>query len=97
MEVVVAMMTTLSRLNGTVTTYDWQWQGQPLLITYETLGTGDPVLLLPAFSTVSSRSELTILAQRLATCYQVTVLDWPGFGDVNSGNYGRSDSGNYGR
>jgi pimeloyl-ACP methyl ester carboxylesterase len=75
------VITLSPRLAGTVATYPWQWQGQPLHITYETLGAGESVLLLPAFSTVSSRSELTVLAQRLATCYRVTVLDWPGFGD----------------
>ncbi|MEM8613166.1 MAG: alpha/beta fold hydrolase, partial [Cyanobacteria bacterium P01_H01_bin.105] len=68
-------------LNGSVATYDWQWQGQTIHVTYETLGNGESVLLLPAFSTVSSRTELTILARNLASQYRVTVLDWPGFGD----------------
>mgnify|MGYP001794820946 CR=1 FL=1 len=68
-------------LNGSVATFDWQWQGQTLQIAYETLGSGEPVLLLPAFSTVSSRTELNTLASQLASQYQVTVLDWPGFGD----------------
>lgn len=68
-------------LNGSVATYHWQWQDQTITITYETLGSGQPVLLLPAFSTVSSRTELTTLANCLASQYQVTVLDWPGFGD----------------
>ena len=68
-------------LNGSVATYFWQWQNQTITITYETLGTGQPILLLPAFSTVSSRMELTTLASQLASHYQVTVLDWPGFGD----------------
>lgn len=77
----MATITLPPRLAGTVAQYDWQWQGHPLRITYETLGTGEPVLMLPALSTVSSRSELTRLAQRLAAHYQVTVLDWPGFGD----------------
>ena len=66
---------------GTVTTYTWHWQGQPLSIATETLGSGPPVLLLPAFSTVSTRAELAQLAQGLAAHAQVTLLDWPGFGD----------------
>lgn len=77
----MAVITLLPRLAGTVATYDWQWQRQPLRITCETLGDREPVLVLPAFSTVSSRSELTRLAQQLAAHYHVTVLDWPGFGD----------------
>ena len=70
-----------TQLNGSIATYTWQWQGQPITVTYETLGSGQPILLLPAFSTVSSRTELSTLANHLAAHYQVTVLDWPGFGD----------------
>lgn len=74
-------ITTAAPLNGAVATYRWQWQGHTINVTYETLGSGQPVLLLPALSTVSSRTELTALASQLATRYQVSVLDWPGFGD----------------
>ena len=70
-----------SQLGGTVKTYDWQWQGQSLTVTYETVGEGDPVLLLPAFSTVSNRAELKDLAAGLASQFQITALDWPGFGE----------------
>lgn len=54
---------------------------QPLTIAYETLGAGQPVLLSPAFSTVSTRAEMAAIAHRLAPQYQVPALDWPGFGD----------------
>ncbi len=37
--------------------------------------------LLPAFSTVSSRTEMKGIANLLATQYRVTVLDWLGFGE----------------
>jgi len=70
-----------SQLGGTAQTYSWQWQGQPLTVAYETVGEGDPVLLLPAFSTVSNRAELQDLAGDLAPHFQVTALDWPGFGE----------------
>ncbi|MEL6780611.1 MAG: alpha/beta hydrolase [Cyanobacteria bacterium J06597_16] len=70
-----------TQLKGTIATYLWQWQDQSITATYETLGTGQPILLLPAFSTVSSRTELATLANHLADQYQVTILDWPGFGD----------------
>ena len=79
-----ASMTSLvipTGLNGAVATYQWQWRSQPLTVTYETLGDGQPVLLLPAFSTVSTRTEMASLAQRIALEYQVIALDWPGFGD----------------
>jgi len=69
------------QLGGTVQTYAWQWQERSLTITYETLGSGRPILLLPAMSTVSTRGELAQLATKLAAEFQVTALDWPGFGD----------------
>lgn len=67
-------------IGGNVQEYLWTWEGQQLPIPYETLGEGSPVLLLPAFSTVSTRAEMRSLAERLAPEFQVTVPDWPGFG-----------------
>lgn len=61
--------------------YQWSWQGQSLSIAYETQGTGKPILLLPAFSTVSSRTEMSGLADLLKSQFQVTTVDFPGFGD----------------
>ena len=75
------MVAIATQLSGSVATYIWQWQTQSITVTYETLGTGQPILLLPAFSTVSSRTELATLANNLAEQYQFTILDWPGFGD----------------
>ncbi|MEA5581302.1 alpha/beta hydrolase [Nodularia harveyana UHCC-0300] len=65
---------------GTVEEYTWSWENQPLRVIYETIGTGSPLLLLPAFSSVSTRGEMGELAGLLAPHFQVTVLDWPGFG-----------------
>jgi pimeloyl-ACP methyl ester carboxylesterase len=61
--------------------YQWRWQGQPVSIAYETEGVGKPILLLPAFSTVSSRTEMSGLARLLKSQFQVTTVDFPGFGD----------------
>jgi pimeloyl-ACP methyl ester carboxylesterase len=61
--------------------YDWTWQGQSIQVTYEVGGRGQPLLLLPAFSTVSSRTEVMEVARLLADKYQTIALDWPGFGD----------------
>lgn len=68
-------------IGGTVQEYIWNWQGQPLRVVYETLGEGMPVLLLPAFSTVSTRGEMVGLAKLLAPQFQTVALDWPGFGE----------------
>lgn len=65
---------------GTVQEYTWTWENQLLRVIYETIGTGSPLLLLPAFSSVSMRAEMGELAKLLAPSFQVTVLDWPGFG-----------------
>uniref|UniRef100_B8HM36 AB hydrolase-1 domain-containing protein n=1 Tax=Cyanothece sp. (strain PCC 7425 / ATCC 29141) TaxID=395961 RepID=B8HM36_CYAP4 len=62
-------------------TFLWNWEGQTLDIAYDVQGQGEPLLLLPAFSTVSSREEMRPLAEKLATQFQVVSLDWPGFGD----------------
>lgn len=72
--------------------YQWQYQGRSFQVAYDTMGTGSPVLLLPAFSTVSSRHEMLGVAQVLAEQFQVTMLDWLGFGDSDrpSLHYARS-------
>lgn len=72
---------THSGIGGTKNFYNWNWQDKQYQIVYETIGEGNPVLILPAFSTVSSRTEMKGIAQILANQHQVTVLDWLGFGD----------------
>ncbi|HBB34967.1 MAG TPA: alpha/beta hydrolase [Cyanobacteria bacterium UBA8803] len=67
-------------IGGTVQSYLWTWTGQQVKVVYETLGEGTPALLLPAFSTVSTRGEMQSLAQHLSSRFQVVTLDWPGFG-----------------
>ena len=68
-------------IGGKVHRYIWKWQTKQYQVVYETIGEGNPVLLLPAFSTVSSRGEMKGIAQILASQYQVTALDWLGFGE----------------
>ncbi|MGK7871825.1 MAG: alpha/beta fold hydrolase [Xenococcaceae cyanobacterium] len=67
-------------IGGTVHKYLWNWHRQQLTVVYETLGEGTPVLLLPAFSTVSSRSEMGGIAELLSSQFRVVALDWLGFG-----------------
>ncbi|WP_013322816.1 alpha/beta fold hydrolase [Gloeothece verrucosa] len=67
-------------IGGKIEQYKWNWKGQPLTVVYETLGQGLPILLLPAFSTVSTRTEMGKIAQSLSAQYQTVVLDWLGFG-----------------
>ncbi len=67
-------------IGGTVARYLWNWQGKQYQVVYESLGQGSPVLLLPAFSTVSTRAEMGGIARLLSSQYRVVALDWLGFG-----------------
>ncbi|MDZ7968856.1 MAG: alpha/beta hydrolase [Nostoc sp. DedSLP03] len=66
---------------GVVQEYLWNWENQQLRVVYETLGKGSPLLLLPAFSSVSTRLEVGELVKLLAPNFQVVAVDWPGFGE----------------
>jgi pimeloyl-ACP methyl ester carboxylesterase len=66
---------------GEVRAFEFSWMGQSLNISYEVLGQGVPILLLPALSSISTREEMRPLAEILARRYQVYLLDWVGFGD----------------
>lgn len=72
---------TYSSIGGKVHRYSWSYSGEQYQVVYETMEKGNPVLILPALSTVSSRGEMKGIAQMLGDRYQVTVLDWLGFGE----------------
>jgi pimeloyl-ACP methyl ester carboxylesterase len=67
-------------IGGVVQEYQWNWNNQSIRVVYETLGSGSPLLLLPAFSTVSMRSEMGEIGKLLSPYFQVVAVDWPGFG-----------------
>jgi pimeloyl-ACP methyl ester carboxylesterase len=60
-------------------TFDWAWSSTPVTTGYDVRGKGPTLLLLPAFSTVSTREEMAPLATRLAG-FRTVAVDWPGFG-----------------
>ncbi|AFY32930.1 alpha/beta fold hydrolase [Calothrix sp. PCC 7507] len=72
---------TNDKFRGVIKDYFWNWENQQLRVVYETTGEGSPLLLLPAFSSVSTRVEMGELAQLLAPHFQVVAVDWPGFGE----------------
>jgi pimeloyl-ACP methyl ester carboxylesterase len=76
-------MTLLDIPQFTTQIYQWNWQERSISVTYDRSGTGEPILLLPAFSTVSSRTEMSGLAAYLQCNYQITTVDFPGFGDTD--------------
>ena len=61
--------------------FSFEWNQHRYSIAYDTVGQGKPVLLLPAFSTVSTRSEMKGIAERISDRYQAITLDWLGFGE----------------
>lgn len=67
-------------IGGKVHEYLFSFQNQQIRIIYESLGKGSPLLLLPAFSTVSMRSEMGEIGKQLSPYFQVFAVDWPGFG-----------------
>lgn len=64
-------------------TFTWNWHGTPIPVGYEVSGPAgtEPILMLPAMSTVSTRDELRTLAHHLET-RRCIIADWPGFGDT---------------
>jgi hypothetical protein len=63
--------------------FAWSWRGTPIPLVYEVSGpaSAEPILMLPAMSTVSTRDELRALAHHLGSRRSV-ITDWPGFGDT---------------
>lgn len=67
-------------MGGALREFYWNWKKKPVTVVYEVLGEGKPILLLPAFSSVSTRGEMRGLAEQLAQHFQVFTVDWVGFG-----------------
>jgi pimeloyl-ACP methyl ester carboxylesterase len=59
----------------------WSWPGETIRVGIGWLGSGQPVLLLPALSSISTRREMRPLQERLSGHYRTAAVDWPGFGD----------------
>ena len=79
---VAAVAEPSSRSTGPIT-FAWSWRGTPIPVEYEMSGPAgaEPILMLPALSTVSTRDELRALAHHLET-RRCVITDWPGFGDT---------------
>lgn len=60
--------------------FDRTWQGAPIAVGTTSDGSGPRALLLPALSSISTRSEMADLQSEIAEHYATTAVDWPGFG-----------------
>ena len=71
------------RAHEEVSVFEWAWHETRFRIGQDvsSSGTREPLLMLPAMSTVSTREELQALADALVGRCTVRV-DWPGFGNV---------------
>ena len=58
----------------------WIWNRQTVRVGFDHLGEGSTLLLLPAFSSISTRQEMRPLQERLASEFATVAIDWPGFG-----------------
>jgi pimeloyl-ACP methyl ester carboxylesterase len=65
----------------TTSTLDWNWRGATIRLDIDSSGTGPTLLLLPSFSSISTRHEMRPLAEHLSPRYSTVCVDWPGFGD----------------
>lgn len=59
----------------------WTWRDETIRVGIDHRGQGPTVLMLPALSSISTRSEMRPLAEKLASIFTTIAIDWPGFGD----------------
>jgi pimeloyl-ACP methyl ester carboxylesterase len=59
----------------------WTWRDETIRVGIDHRGQGPTVLMLPALSSISTRSEMRPLAEQLASLFTTIAIDWPGFGD----------------
>ncbi|MEM1427867.1 MAG: alpha/beta hydrolase [Pseudomonadota bacterium] len=60
--------------------FSWSWEGVDITCPLTRRGEGPLALLLPALSSISTRSEMQPLQARLAERFETVAPDWPGFG-----------------
>lgn len=60
--------------------FNWSWGGVDISSPLTRQGAGPSALLLPALSSISTRSEMAPLQTFLAEHFETVAPDWPGFG-----------------
>jgi pimeloyl-ACP methyl ester carboxylesterase len=60
---------------------NWWWRDNRIEVGADTRGEGPLILMLPALSSISTRSEMHPLADQLASTFTTVAVDWPGFGN----------------
>ena len=65
----------------TAVSFSFPVDGAAMVLAFDDMGAGPTVVLLPALSSISTRSEMQPLAERLEPGFRTLAVDWPGFGD----------------
>lgn len=60
----------------------WTADGKPVAIGLTRARSGPSLLMLPALSSISTRTEMRPLQERLAASFATVAIDWPGFGTL---------------
>ena len=60
----------------------WRIDGVPLRVGLARCGSGPTLLLLPALSSISTRSEMRPLQELRRARFATVAVDWPGFGSL---------------
>jgi len=60
---------------------EFNWRDKTIHVGMDCRGQGPTILMLPALSSISTRSEMRPLGEQLASIFTTIAIDWPGFGD----------------
>ena len=61
---------------------EWEADGRRIRLGLTRFGQGPSLLLLPALSSISTRTEMRTLQERLGAAFSTVAIDWPGFGTL---------------
>jgi len=61
---------------------EWTVDGKSIAIGLTRAGSGPALLMVPALSSISTRTEMRPLQERLAASFTTVAIDWPGFGSL---------------
>lgn len=60
----------------------WNWRGRDIQLGVDIRGEGPTVVMLPALSSISSRSEMHPISELLNSSFRCVAVDLPGFGSL---------------
>ena len=64
----------------TLDSLEWTWRDKTIHLGIDCRGQGPTILMLPALSSISTRSEMRPLGGQLASNFTTIAIDWPGLG-----------------